>query len=583
MSRTAKIANFVDESDCIGVIGSPSSTVSLGLDILGTAVSRKLIGELALFRFNQDFKIHCALGQITDVELRNIWHEDATMRSLIRQRGRVDAVSERQDTHLGKMIISAVFREGGEAGYEPSILGTVPPTGTRIHIATDRVLDELLKPCRDQIYYLGRVYGSNPKLPLWFKHFDKGHDGAGEAYHLGIFGKTGSGKSVLAKKILLAYSRHPNMALLVIDPQGEFARDFRNLDSEHEFALPLGRITNELGKKSVVLSVQNLILDRWELFEQILSESPFFEQLTVPKGLNRELACRNLAKRLNKQKVKLESLHEHGTFQRAWKLLQDDKFQKLFYRDEKARSRFNEAIIDADPEAFYREYWAPVTELFKNRNQARSVDRGLEWLLTREKTNRPILVIDLSSKRDRKVFWNEKIQSLVIKRLIEGLSFHAERHYKENQSLNTLVVIDEAHRLVPRYIDNIDGEAAAVRSALIDAARTTRKYGLGWLFISQTLSSMHTEILQQLRILFFGFGLGLGQEFRSLQELVGTSDRSLGLYRMFRDPHSSFSASSRQYSFMSIGPVSPLSFAGAPLFFNAFNTVDEFLNANGFK
>ncbi len=32
---------------------------------------------------------------------------------------------------------------------------------------------------------------------------------------------------------------------------------------------------------------------------------------------------------------------------------------------------------------------------------------------------------------------------------------------------------------------------------------------------------------------------------------------------------------------MTIGPVSPLSFAGTPLFFNAFNTVEEFLKANG--
>ena len=445
MDHAPQIANFVDESDCIGVIGSPSSTVSLGLDILGTAVSRKLIGELALFRFVQDFKIHCALGQITEVELRNIWHEDATMRSLIRQRGRVDAVSERQDTHLGKMVVSAVFREGGKAGYEPSIIGTVPPTGTRIHIATDRVLDELLKPCRDQIYYLGRVYGSNPKLPLWFKHFDKAHDGAGEAYHLGIFGKTGSGKSVLAKKILLAYSRHPQMALLIIDPQGEFARNFRNMDSEHDFALPLGEVTGKLGKSSVVLSVQNLVLDRWELFEQILYESPFFEQLTVPKGENRKLVCRNLAKRLEKQKVKLDSLHERGSFERAWKLLKDDKFQRLFYRTEPSRNRFSEALSDADPEEFYREYWAPVAELFKNRNRARSVDRGLKWLLASAGKIRPILVIDLSSQRDQKVFWNEKIQSLVIKRLIEGLSYHAERHYQEGQSLNTLVVIDEAH------------------------------------------------------------------------------------------------------------------------------------------
>jgi hypothetical protein len=31
---------------------------------------------------------------------------------------------------------------------------------------------------------------------------------------------------------------------------------------------------------------------------------------------------------------------------------------------------------------------------------------------------------------------------------------------------------------------------------------------------------------------------------------------------------------------MTIGPVSPLSFSGSPLFLNAFNTVDEFLKAN---
>ena len=31
---------------------------------------------------------------------------------------------------------------------------------------------------------------------------------------------------------------------------------------------------------------------------------------------------------------------------------------------------------------------------------------------------------------------------------------------------------------------------------------------------------------------------------------------------------------------MTIGPVSPLSFSGSPLFLNAFNTVDGFLDAN---
>lgn len=505
------------------------------------------------------------------------------MRSLIRQRGRVDAVSERQDTHLGQMIISAVFREGSPVEYEPSILGTVPSTGTPIHLVTDPVLDVLLRPYHDQIFYLGHVYGSTPKLPLWFKHFDKGPDGAGEAYHLGIFGKTGSGKSVLAKMILLAYSRYPQMALLVIDPQGEFSRDMRKKGSSEEFALPLGEIARELGKQPVVLTVRNLVLDRWELFEQILFESQFFERLTIPRGENRKLACGILSDRLKKAKVKLKDLHERKSFDKAWKFLQEERVQSVFYRTPASRGRFSDALRDADSSEFYEQYWAPVAALFREDRDRKSIDSELRWLLGMDKENRPILVVDLSKEQARGIFWNDKIQSLVIKRLLDGLSGTEENFYKEDQSLNALVIIDEAHRLVPRELPQGDDAGRNVRSVLIDAARTTRKYGLGWLFISQTLSSLHPEILQQLRIFFFGFGLGLGQEFQSLRQLVGSSGTALDLYQLFRDPHSAFDTASRQYSFMTIGPVSPLSFSGSPLFLNAFNTVRAFMEANGFE
>lgn len=582
MANTTDLGKIVDRTERLGVVGSPSSTAQLALDILGTAVTRKLVGELALFRFQQDASTHYALGQITEIQLRNIWHEDPTMRSLIRQRGRVDAVSERQDTHLGQMVISAVFREGGSTGYEPSLLGTVPSTGTAIHLVTDPVLDELLRLYREQIFHLGHVYGSTPKLPLWFKHFDQGPDGAGEAYHLGIFGKTGSGKSVLAKMILLAYARYPKMALLVVDPQGEFSRDVRGGAPSGEFALPVGDVVRKLGKQAVVLTIRNLVLDRWDLFEQILFESRFFERLTIPKGENRELACGILSDRLQKAKVTLKSLHDRKSFDRAWNLLQDERVQRIFYRTEASRARFNDALQDADPEEFYDQHWGPVAELFReDRKGARSVDSALRWLLATDGPTRPILVIDLSREQAQGILWNDKIQSLVIKRLLDGLEGNAERFYKEDQSLNALVVIDEAHRLAPRELPREDEAARGVRSVLIDAARTTRKYGLGWLFISQTLSSLHPEILQQLRIFFFGFGLGLGQEFQSLRQLVGSSGTALDLYQLFRDPHSAFDAANRQYSFMTIGPVSPLSFSGSPLFLNAFNTVEAFLEANG--
>ncbi|BAF58339.1 predicted ATPase [Pelotomaculum thermopropionicum SI] len=579
-----KLNELIDSTEKLGVVGSPSSTSKLALDILGAAVTRKLVGELALFRFIQDSSPHFALGQITEVQLRNVWHEDPTMRSLIRQRGKVDAVSERQDTHLGQLVVSAVFKQGGLAGYEPSILGTVPSTGTPIHIVTDEILEEILSPYKEQIFYLGHVYGSQPKLPLWFKHFDRGPDGAGEAYHLGIFGKTGSGKSVLAKMILLAYCRYPRMALLVIDPQGEFSKDMRPGGAGGEFPLPVGDLARKLGKRCFVITVKSLILDRWELFEQILYESLFFERLTIPKGENRELACSVLAEKLQKAKVKLADLYTRQSFAKAWDFLKDDKVQKNFYRSETPRARFNNTIEESDADEFYREYWLPVAELFReDREKARSVEKALSWLLKADEENRPILVVNLSKEQTSGIFWNDKIQSLVIKRVLDGLTQTAEHFYQEGQSLNTLVVIDEAHRLAPREIPKEDDAARAVRNVLVDAARTTRKYGLGWLFISQTLSSLHSEILQQLRIFFFGFGLGLGQEFQSLRQLVGSSGTALDLYQLFRDPHSAFDVASRQYSFMTIGPVSPLSFSGSPLFFNAFNTVSAFLKANALE
>jgi len=579
------LESLIDQTERIGVIGSPSSTAELALDILGVAVTRKLVGEFALFRFLQDGAPHYGLGQITEVQLRNVWHEDPTMRSLIRQRGRVDAISERQDTHLGKMIISAVFKARGMNGYEPSILGTVPPTGTPIHIIDDAILQTVLSLYQNQLFFLGHIYGSKPRLPLWFKHFDRGPDGAGEAYHLGIFGKTGSGKSVLAKMILLAYARHPHMALLVIDPQGEFARDVRSSGGHGDFSLPIKDIMQGLGKKSLVMTVQNLVLDRWELFEQILYESPFFERLSMTKGENRQIACSVLRERLEKRHVKLSTLWQKESFEIAWAILNDDSAQKIFYRSDTSRDRFASTLRGADKQEFFGQYWSPVALLFReDRDKGRrSVDEALTWLLDPSTPQRPLLVVDLSREKAGHVFWNERIQSLVIKRLLDGLTRIAESFYKDDQSLNTLVVIDEAHRLAPRELLREDDAARLVRDILVDAARTTRKYGLGWLFISQTLSSIDQEILQQLRILFFGFGLGLGQEFVSLRQLVGSAGTALDLYQSFRDPHSSFDISNRQYSFMTIGPVSPLSFSGSPLFFNAFNNVNDFLAANHLK
>ena len=144
-------------------------------------------------------------------------------------------------------------------------------------------------------------------------------------------------------------------------------------------------------------------------------------------------------------------------------------------------------------------------------------------------------------------------------------------------------MLDEAHRFVPYGgASQLDDESRMLRSELKRAVRETRKYGVGWMFISQTMQGLDTEILMQLRSMFFGYGLSFGLEYRRLQELAGGDDEAMNLYRSFRDPQSAMTPESKQFPFMAIGPVSPMPFAGQPMFFTAYNG-REFTDRNTLK
>lgn len=588
----SSVKNIIDNLERIGTIGSPSTTNELTLDILGVAVNKKLVGELALFDFTQDGKEHVALGQITDIELRNSWLEDPTMRSLARQRGQVNPISGQQDVHLGDMSISAVFAEENES-YEPSILGTVPQTGTYIKLADDVVVNKLLERHQQEIFYLGNVYGSTPKLPMWFKHFDRSSNdfqgGAGEAYHLGIFGKSGSGKSVLAKTAILGYSRHRNLGIFILDPQGEFSKDLKNSVNSTEMGNILNSHTlGNIHRNFKVYDLNNLILKDWSLFFQLLTEFNFFFDLGIKneKYQNHASDYLNDFVHENTSSIKLAEL----TIENLKAILQhlNSSIDKIYagVKSEGA-NRVKENILSAlegiekgKSSERVLNTWNKTTQFFTMKDGKKTPGQIIHEVVG-STNNRPVISIDLSVKpKDiTQYVWDEEIKPLIIYSFLNNMNNVAEHSYKNDKSLNTLIVIDEAHRLAPRgKIDNEKKEK--IRSRLIDAVRTTRKYGLGWLFISQTLSSLDKDIIDQLRINFFGFGLSMGSEFQALRELAGGEQKALKLYQSFRDPHSAFTEKSRQYSFMTVGPISPLSFSGTPLFFTAFNTSQEFLNAN---
>lgn len=580
-----KINYFLNNSSIIGTIGSPSSTIELVLDILESSVTRQLVGELAIFKYLQDSKNHYAIGQIIEIALKNFLLEDPTIKSVARKRGSVSPISGIQDVHIGKLLCSAIFTSSDDL-VEPSLLGTVPPTGTYVYQVNDDILSTILEKQKNSLLYLGNSYGSKTKLPMWFKHFDYGENGAGEAYHLGIFGITGSGKSTLAKMILTAYSKFRQMGLLVLDPVGEFSKSFTNDNSsntDREFQnsdsnFNMKKIMNFLNKQVVSINVRNLILDRWSLFEEILLESQIFHQLTI-KGPNKGFTVDALIPKL-RNKITLTKLIKRESFELFMNELRKEEIQLLIFSTPEPRKRLNNLVSSMDEgnlDNLYSQYWVPICSLFEDRPDAITIDDLLEKFSSKLK---PLIVVDLSEQTAHNMqlrYWNETIQSLILKRLLKGLVSLGEKTWQKNTSLNTLVVLDEAHRYA-RKDEFSDSNLEQLRLTLLDAVRTTRKYGLGWLFISTSLSSIHRDILQQLRIMFFGFGLSLGNDLVTLRELV-SDEKAIDLYRTFTDPASSFSSKSRKYSFMTQGPVSPLSFSGAPFFFNAFKP-DSFIQEN---
>ena len=109
-------------------------------------------------------------------------------------------------------------------------------------------------------------------------------------------------------------------------------------------------------------------------------------------------------------------------------------------------------------------------------------------------------------------------------------------------------------------------------TSIIDAVRTTRKYGIGYMFITQTIESLHREIREQIRIFAFGYGLTSGTEFSKIRDIIN-DDTGAKFYRSFIDP-----SSNQKFSFMFYGPISPLSFTGAPLFLEMDGLISKFEN-----
>jgi len=578
----------------VAVVGSPSTNTELTLDLLQEATEERLVGALTAFHATQNGQPIISVGQIVGIELRNRWHEDSVFRNLIKRTGEIPPITNRQDTRVADLVVGATFRHV-DGRYDPEVLGMVPPTGTRVFRIDQDLLNQLLAVYRSEIIYLGRAYANDILYPMWFKHFGSGDGGAGEAYHLGVFGKTGSGKSGLAKFVLAAYSRHPQMGILVIDPQGEFTEEFRgNPQGRQHF--PLRDVVTGQGRAIQIYSISDIQLDDWTTFEEMLCSLRFLEQLGIPsRSADNARKAAEVIRNALEGTHRLDNLGTQQALNEALNAVADQNNATYIYSQQRARELQQRVQrLQGDHNRLtqvFNQSWRPICQLFttgpsrrKLFNYGSQENPGIVDMLLGTAANagqsRPVVVIDISRQGNQR-FWSEELQRRILGKLLNCLISQATASLTTGQSANVLVLLDEAHRHAPSGRLDEDSEGERLRALLRRAVRETRKYGLGWFFISQTLGGLDNEILQQLRILSFGFGLAMGSEFEKLRDFVGGDKRALELYQSFRDPQSFPRRDLQEFPFMAVGPVSPLAFSGKPLFFTAFTNPQEFIKVNG--
>jgi DNA helicase HerA-like ATPase len=590
-----------DRNQDVAVVGSPSSNAELTLDLLQEATEERLVGALTAFRASQNGSQITCVGQVVGIELRNRWHEDSVFRNLVKRTGEIPPITNRQDTRIADLVVGATFRRG-EDGFEPEVLGMVPATGTRVFRVDQKLLDGLLAVYREEIVYLGRAYANDVLYPMWFKHFGSGPGGAGEAYHLGVFGKTGSGKSGLAKMMLCSYARHPDLGILIIDPQGEFSLELSGTRVGRQ-GLPLDTAIRDAGRDIHVFRIADIQLDDWTTFEEMLIALRFLEQLGIPSAsVENSRRAAEVIRNALEGTHKLDSLGNQAVLSDALNAINDPNNAAFIYstraRAQQLQQRIQRFLVSSAQLAqLLSQHWQPLCALFTAGQDRRRLfsyapaeyqseeNRGIVNMLLSTGVRsgpRPVVVIDISRQGNQK-FWSEALQRRMLAKLLNVLIAQSTGSLSTQQSANVLVLLDEAHRHAPSGRLDEDSDAANLRSLLRRAVRETRKYGLGWFFISQTLGGIDQEILQQLRILAFGFGLALGSEFDRLRDFAGGDKRSLELYQSFRDPQSFPRRDLQEFPFMAVGPVSPLAFSGKPVFFTAFTDWNEFNRVNGRK
>jgi DNA helicase HerA-like ATPase len=497
-------------------------------------VTRRQVGGHAEYGF----------GTVQEIETYNEWHENSSIRGLIGAIGAVGDLSGEADTRTAEVTIQSVYRETSDGSHQPhgAALAMSPTTGTDVRLADNEIVDRVVVGDQN-VFYPGGLYKSeNVRVPFNTDHFDTDQG----AYHSAVFGQSGAGKSGFAMLYLAGQMRHTNMAVLMVDPQSQFSNEGAGSP------LSLQALARAQGRDVRVLSVANeLQLPKSApLFTKLLMKVGYFDKIHRIGNTSTDAVdalIHQLEKFLKSQKGWIEAdatelVVAIATFLR-------DNAENIYKKGPASVrvAKVAQEVLDDPSDAV--ELFAPVLSTFAptamDGTRRTKIEKLLRDLIDPTVNPRPYFIINMATEGFggadmpsdvREKLGSREAKSVILKSLFDGLERIAQDAYAQRErqrddrndsdarigNLNTLIAFDEAHRYAPSSGGNDD--VNRLRDLLARNARESRKYGIGWFYITQEPRQLHEDVWNQLTgFRVFGYGLG-GQNARLMEEAAGGKD-----------------------------------------------------------
>jgi len=580
----------IDNVPRVAAVGSPSSNFEVTLDLSEYGRHKPLVGSLLALSNPMGEGSELALGTVTEITTHNQWHEKPEFRASASETGEIEGFSGKDgDSRTATIRLQAAWkRENDSADWVPSgpNLRMSPATGTKVVQVGDKLIKELTVNTED-LHYMGNLGGTdNVKLPLSIPDFS----GPAGSFSTGVYGLTGSGKSQAVAYLLAGQMRHEDMGIIIVDPQSQWSNEQGMAFSPQGFAEELGRDVRVRR-----ISTDLRLAKDAPLFTNLLKHTRLVVELGLKSEGTQDIVWYEISKVLRSQSDWTTAKSDE-LLMSILEYLKDDVTAERIYTTPDNRKAFigrvTNVIEDANLFKDALHQFAPIHNLFQEKNPSGQERHDL-WKTISEVFNRapgapaPLLILDMSSAPipgmdeevteaamvAQEILEKDTVKAAVLRNLFATLKRASEDKFRSGVNLNTLVVLDEAWRYAAPPNKTDEDELAALSKDLAGYARDTRKFGIGWLYISQSTKSINQDIWDQMSVRLFGYGLS-GADIEKMAEIV--DDRNaLRLYRTFGNPRAT-----GIYPFLITGPVSPLAANATPLTLQIYIDFDEFRNDN---